>query len=59
LKSPLKKVVKRHFFARDKGGDPHKGFFTYSLNLDEGEDSKKGQPPFPPIFPGWGGMPPN
>jgi hypothetical protein len=29
------------------------------LDSNKGKDGKKGQPPFPPIALGWGGMAPN
>jgi hypothetical protein len=48
-----------HSFIRGKGGDPHKDFSSFSLDLDDGKDGTKGQPTLPPIPPQWGGMPPN
>jgi len=49
----LKRQSKKHSSARGKGGDPHKGSFSSSLDLDKGEDGKKGQPPLPLILPRW------
>jgi hypothetical protein len=49
---PLKRQSNIHLSIRGKGGDPHKGFFSFSPYLDEGEDGWKGQPTLQPIPPG-------
>jgi hypothetical protein len=56
---PLKRQSSKHSSTRDKTGNPPKDFFSYSLDLNKGKDSKKYQPTFPLVPLGWGEMPSN
>jgi len=45
--APLKRQFGKHSSIRGKGGDPHKGSSSFSLDSYKGKNNKKGQTPLP------------